>query len=80
MTHVNRLNIIYIAGTKGKGSTCTFIEYLLRIYGRTTSFLMKTGLYTSLYLINPEERIRINFRPLEKEIFTRYISETYKAL
>lgn len=77
---INRLNIIHIAGTKGKGGTCAYIECLLRAHGRRTGFPAKTGLYTSPHLINPEERIRIDFRPLDKEIFARYVSETHKAL
>ena len=45
-----------------------------------TGFPAKTGLYTSPHLINPEERIQINFRPLDKEVFIRYLAETYRAL
>jgi len=77
---INRLNIIHIAGTKGKGGTCAYIECLLRAHGRRTGFPTKTGLYTSSHLINPEERIRIDFRPLDKEVFARYVLETHEAL
>lgn len=52
----------------------------MRIHGQTAGFPTKTGLYTSPHLINPEERIRINFQPLDKEVFARYISETHEAL
>ncbi len=38
------LNCIHIAGTKGKGSTCAFITYILREAG------YKVGLYTSPHL------------------------------
>ncbi len=47
------LRIIHIAGTKGKGSTCVFITYILRQAG------YKTGLYTSPHLSDFRERIRI---------------------
>ncbi|KAL9124349.1 MAG: hypothetical protein Q9217_006316 [Psora testacea] len=77
---IDRLNIIHVAGTKGKGGTCAFIESLLRTHGQTTGFPAKTGLYTSPHLINTEERIRINFRPLDKHVFASYISETHEAL
>ncbi len=44
---------IHIAGTKGKGSTCAFITYILREAG------YKVGLYTSPHLSDFRERIRI---------------------
>ena len=47
------LRCIHIAGTKGKGSTCAFISYILRQTG------FKVGLYTSPHLSDFRERIRI---------------------
>ncbi|XP_008824808.1 folylpolyglutamate synthase, mitochondrial [Nannospalax galili] len=35
---LNRLNIIHVTGTKGKGSTCAFTERILRNYGLKTGF------------------------------------------
>lgn len=49
----NTLQCIHIAGTKGKGSTCAFIAYILRQAG------YKVGLYTSPHLSDFRERIRI---------------------
>ncbi len=49
----NNLRCIHIAGTKGKGSTCVFITYILRQSG------YKVGLYTSPHLSDFRERIRI---------------------
>ncbi|KAK5973373.1 hypothetical protein GCK32_019773 [Trichostrongylus colubriformis] len=37
---LDRLNIIHVSGTKGKGSTCAFVESILRKAG------FRTGLYT----------------------------------
>ena len=55
------LSCIHIAGTKGKGSTCAFVAYILREAG------FKVGLYTSPHLSDLRERIRIlqpeNFKP-----------------
>ncbi|MFH1655226.1 MAG: folylpolyglutamate synthase/dihydrofolate synthase family protein [Candidatus Omnitrophota bacterium] len=48
-----KIKFIHIAGTKGKGSTCAFIAYILRRAG------FKTGLYTSPHLGSFRERIRI---------------------
>lgn len=53
----DRLRCIHVAGTKGKGSTCAFIAYILRQNG------FKVGLYTSPHLKDFRERIRI-LRPL----------------
>lgn len=47
------LKCIHIAGSKGKGSTCAFVTYILRQAG------YKTGLYTSPHLSDFRERIRI---------------------
>ena len=47
------LRCIHVAGTKGKGSTCAFIAYILKEAG------FKVGLYTSPHLSDVRERIRI---------------------
>ena len=47
------LRIIHIAGTKGKGSTCAFVAYILKEAG------FCVGLYTSPHLSDFRERIRI---------------------
>ncbi|CAK7342692.1 unnamed protein product [Dovyalis caffra] len=52
--HMAGLKIIHVAGTKGKGSTCTFCEAILREFG------FRTGLFTSPHLIDVRERFRIN--------------------
>ncbi len=52
--------VIHIAGTKGKGSTATFLSSLLTASG------YRTGLYTSPHLVHLEERFRIDQRPCEQ--------------
>ncbi|MFA5388477.1 MAG: folylpolyglutamate synthase/dihydrofolate synthase family protein [Candidatus Omnitrophota bacterium] len=47
------LNIIHVAGSKGKGSTCAVAAYILKKAG------YKAGLYTSPHLVEFRERIRI---------------------
>ena len=52
---------IHVAGTNGKGSTCAFIESVLRHSG------VKTGLFTSPHLVRFEERFMIDGRPIAEE-------------
>ncbi|PHH74888.1 hypothetical protein CDD80_2770 [Ophiocordyceps camponoti-rufipedis] len=77
---IDRLNIIHVAGTKGKGSTSAFADSFLRASATRTGFPRKTGLYTSPHLIYPEERIRINFTPLPRDLFARYVFEVWEAV
>ncbi|XP_076054249.1 folylpolyglutamate synthase, mitochondrial-like [Oratosquilla oratoria] len=71
---VDKLSVIHIAGTKGKGSTCAFVESILREHGH------KTGFYSSPHLVAVRERIRINGQPISKEEFTHYFWDVYNGL
>lgn len=56
-----KLKFIHVAGTNGKGSTCTCIASVLTAAG------YKTGLYTSPYVIEFRERIRLNMEMISPE-------------
>ena len=73
----NKLNIIHITGTKGKGSTAAFTNSILSQY---KEHLPKIGLYTSPHLKTVRERIRINGQPLSEEKFTKYFYEIWNKL
>lgn len=64
------LNIpsVLITGSNGKGTTCAFIESILRHHG------FKTGLYTSPHLIHPSERIRIQGVPISEGMLEEQLS------
>lgn len=49
-----RLRCIHVAGTNGKGTVCSFLSSVLTQAG------YKTGLYTSPYIVDFRERIRID--------------------
>lgn len=66
-------SFIHVAGTNGKGSTCAMIESTLRAAG------VKTGLYTSPHLNEPPERIRINGRIVDSEIFAAACDRVHKT-
>ncbi|XP_040860455.1 folylpolyglutamate synthase, mitochondrial isoform X1 [Ochotona curzoniae] len=71
---LDRLNIIHVTGTKGKGSTCAFTEHILRNYG------LKTGFFSSPHLVQVRERIRINGQPISRELFTKHFWRLYHRL
>lgn len=56
-----RLTMVHVAGTNGKGSCCAMTERVLRAAG------YKTGLYTSPYIEVYNERIRLNGEPIAGE-------------
>ncbi|XP_057866759.1 folylpolyglutamate synthase isoform X2 [Cryptomeria japonica] len=63
---LSRLNVIHVAGTKGKGSTCAFTESILRACG------YRTGLFTSPHLIDICERFRLNGSEIDQETFLKH--------
>ncbi|GAV00494.1 hypothetical protein RvY_11333 [Ramazzottius varieornatus] len=71
---LDRLNIIHVSGTKGKGSTCAFTESLLRRSG------YRTGFFSSPHLVAVRERIRLDGVPLAEDVFTRYFWDVHDAL
>ncbi|KAH0341936.1 putative tetrahydrofolylpolyglutamate synthase, partial [Aureobasidium melanogenum] len=75
----DRLNAVHVAGTKGKGSTSSFVSSILGQYVAQGK-VSKTGLYTSPHLRFVRERIQINNKPLTEEQFAKYFFETWNRL
>jgi len=65
-----KMPIIHVAGTNGKGSTCAFMDSILRASGH------RTGLFTSPHLISFRERISLDGIPANE----RDIAETLTIL
>ena len=57
---------IHVAGTNGKGSTCSMLAAIL------TSAGYRTGLYTSPHIREFNERIRVNGQPISDEDIARF--------
>lgn len=80
---LNRLNVVHVAGTKGKGTTCAFTNSILERYRASSASssqkLHKIGLYTSPHLVAVRERIRINSEPISEALFARYFFEVWRA-
>lgn len=77
---LDRLNVIHVAGTKGKGSTCAFADSILSHYRKRHGVPSKVGLFTSPHLVAVRERIRINSRPISEELFAKYFFEVWDLL
>ncbi|KAI7861809.1 Mur ligase [Spinellus fusiger] len=75
----DRLNMIHITGTKGKGSTSAMVQSILHRYPMGDKPL-RTGLFTSPHLISIRERIRINGEPLSEALFAKYSDEVWDSL
>ena len=57
-----QLSIVHVAGSKGKGSTCFFVEGILRAAGE------RVGTFTSPHLERWTERFRIDGHPVEEDV------------
>ncbi|KAI9933764.1 hypothetical protein MW887_004836 [Aspergillus wentii] len=77
---VNNLNVVHIAGTKGKGSTCAFTRSFLQTHGLRTGFPKRVGQYCSPDLRFIRERIQIDGKPISEDQFTRYFFEVWERL
>lgn len=81
---LDRLNIVHVAGTKGKGSTCAFVDSVLSRYrqkgGPAAGVPHKVGLFTSPHLIAVRERIRIDSSPISEELFAKYFFQVWDKL
>lgn len=80
MADVDRLNIIHVAGTKGKTSTCRFVESILNKYRVSTNHPTKVGLYTSPHLKYVRDRYQIDGVPMSEELFTQYFFEVWQQV
>jgi dihydrofolate synthase / folylpolyglutamate synthase len=62
-------NVILVAGTKGKGSICHFLESALHNCG------LRTGHFTKPHLISVCERIKVLTKPIPQSDFARLMTK-----
>ncbi|ORY80984.1 Mur ligase [Protomyces lactucae-debilis] len=77
---LDELNVIHVAGTKGKGSTCAMTASILSKYRLAYGRSPRIGLYTSPHLVSVRERIQIDGEPLPEEEWTDYFYQVWDAL
>lgn len=70
----NKLKVIHVAGTAGKGSTCYLISSLLAAHG------FKVGLHLSPHLTDVRERFQINNKVISKKEFVLYLNKVISAI
>jgi len=63
------VNVIHVAGTNGKGSTCAMIDSLARACGT------RAGLFTSPHLLQYGERIRVNGVMISESMIAEYLTD-----
>jgi dihydrofolate synthase/folylpolyglutamate synthase len=69
-----RLRIVHVAGSKGKGSTAAMLASIFRQAG------YRTGLFTSPHLCRVEERFQVDDRPISDDELTALLAEVRQAV
>src|ERR1700752_2505364 len=65
----DRLRFIHVAGTNGKGSTCSMLEGIYRAAG------VRVGLFTSPHLVAFCERIQVNRHLIPEQEVARLVEQ-----
>ena len=69
----DRLPVLHVGGTNGKGSTCAMAAAALAAAGHAV------GLYTSPHLVRFNERIQVDGRPVDDEALDQATAEIRRA-
>ncbi len=69
----DKLGIIQVAGTNGKGSTCAYITSILVAAGESV------GTFTSPAVFSYEEKFALNGKPCERAVIDKYLAQAFEA-
>ena len=69
----DKLKFIHVAGTNGKGTTCSYMASVLKESG------YKVGLYTSPYVVEFTERFRVNGENISEAALIKNYLKVEKA-
>ena len=69
-----KLKVIHVAGTNGKGSVCAMTASVLQAAG------YRVGLFTSPFLVDFRERFQINGKYIEKETYAALCEQVKTAM
>jgi dihydrofolate synthase/folylpolyglutamate synthase len=70
----NRVPVIHVAGTNGKGSVCAYLSAVLKEAG------YRVGRYTSPHLVDWTERICLNEQPIASETLQQLLLQVQQAI
>ncbi len=70
----DRVRLVHVTGTKGKGSTCAMITSVLRAAG------YRVGLFTSPHLEHVEERVQVDGAPISRAELVARMAEVAPAV
>ena len=68
-----RLSVIHVAGTNGKGSVCAMISSILQEAG------YRVGMYTSPAVFERREQYQVNGQPVSEQEFAELMTDIKKA-
>lgn len=71
--NININNVIHITGSNGKGSTCAFIEHILRANGYSVNK------FTSPFLIKSNDEIILNGEPIDSDLYLSCVNIVLNA-
>ncbi|MFN9215328.1 MAG: bifunctional folylpolyglutamate synthase/dihydrofolate synthase, partial [Gemmatimonadota bacterium] len=63
-----RLRVLHVAGTNGKGSVCAILDAVLRARG------WRTARYTSPHLVDFRERVLVDGSPVAEEVVASFVA------
>lgn len=71
---ISQLKFVHVTGSKGKGTTCAYVDAALRKHG------LKTGLFTSPHIQDLCERFRINGTKITRDVYLQHFHVVWDKL